>query len=483
MRLVEVRLRIPIVLVLSAVVVGRWDVIRNYWDRLTHAALGRSAVPRPVSNNTEFFCPMDPGVVSNWPGKCGICNMDLVRRKRGEALALPDGVVARMQISPYRVQLAGIKTAPLRYEPLARSYRAAGIVRREQGALVVPLEVPPRHAAWLGRCDDVKVECSDAALARPGTGRLQFHDRPSGQGVGGVSATVSINESTGGLAPGMIVDVICRVPLARLEPFSSMPTGPPPLKPGEPRRLYACPEHPDLLEIQPGLCTVEGNDLESRPIAEHQRIRWWCPMHPTVTSDHPGEKCRECDGMTLRPRALSFQPPGKVLAVPDSAVVDTGLRTVAFVETMPGMFDGVEVVLGPRCGDSYPVVKGVEADQRVAVSGAFLLDAETRLNPSLASTYFGAGGRGQAALPDGPPAVADSPDDLASLARLAPEDRRLAQRQKICPVTRKPLGSMGTPLRVVVAGRVVFLCCSGCRKAFDADPARYRAGIAAEPQP
>jgi len=55
---------------------------------------------------------------------------------------------------------------------------------------------------------------------------------------------------------------------------------------------------------------------------------------------------------------------------------------------MPGTFDGVEVVLGPRCGDWYPVVKGLEAGQRVAVSGAFLLDAETRLNPSLASSYF-----------------------------------------------------------------------------------------------
>ena len=97
--------------------------------------------------------------------------------------------------------------------------------------------------------------------------------------------------------------------------------------------------------------------------------------------------------MILKPRVLSFQPPGKVLTVPESAVIDTGSRTVVFIETMPGMFDGVEVVLGPRCGDCYPVVKGLEAGQRVAVAGAFLLDAETRLNPSLASSYFGAAGR------------------------------------------------------------------------------------------
>jgi len=99
-----------------------------------------------------------------------------------------------------------------------------------------------------------------------------------------------------GLLPGMIVDVTCQVPVAGLEPFRSMPTDPPPLKPGEPRRLYTCPEHPDLVGTQPGRCTRDGNDLEARPLADAQRIRWWCPMHPAVTADHPGERCQECAG-------------------------------------------------------------------------------------------------------------------------------------------------------------------------------------------
>ena len=51
--------------------------------------------------------------------------------------------------------------------------------------------------------------------------------------------------------------------------------------------------------------------------------------------------------MVLKPRVISYAPAGQVLAVPVSAVVDAGARKVVFVETMPGMFDGVEVVLGP----------------------------------------------------------------------------------------------------------------------------------------
>ncbi len=483
LRLVEVRLRIPLVLIISALVVGRWDTLRTYWDRLSHVAHEQYSATSPVSTDTEYFCPMDPGVVSNWPGKCGICNMDLVRRKRGEAVALPDGVVARMQISPYRVQLAGIETAPVRYEPLARSFRAAGIVRREGKALVVPLEIPPRHRSWLENCTDVTVQCADASPARPCAGRLRFHDRPAEQGGEGVSTLVEILHPPGGIVPGVIADVTCRVPVSQLEPFRSLPTDPPPLKPGEPRQLYTCPEHPDNLETRPGRCPVEGNDLMPQPILETQRIRWWCPMHPAVTADQPGKRCRECGGMILKPRVLSYQPPGKVLAVPDSAVVDTGLRKVVFVETMPGMFDGVEVVLGPRCGDSYPVVRGLEPDRKVAVSGAFLLDAETRLNPSLASSYFGAGESNRAAAASSSMTVAATSVDNSPLSKLAPADRLLAQKQRICPVTRKALGSMGTPVRVVVAGRVVFLCCSGCQDALEGNPTRYLAVLDAKPGP
>lgn len=187
--------------------------------------------------------------------------------------------------------------------------------------------------------------------------------------------------------------------------------------------------------------------------------------------------------MVLKPRVLSYQPPGKVLAVPESAVVDTGLRKVVFIETMPGMFDGVEVVLGPRCGDAYPVVRGLEPDQKVAVSGAFLLDAETRLNPSLAFSYFGAGKTDRSAVVPSTVTVAAPCANDTPLSKLAPVDRLLAQKQNICPVTRKALGSMGPPVRVVVANRVVFLCCSGCQNALEANPARYLAVLDAKPGP
>ena len=44
--------------------------------------------------------------------------MTLVRRQKGEMTPLPDGVVARVQLSPYRIQLAGIRTSTVEYRRL-----------------------------------------------------------------------------------------------------------------------------------------------------------------------------------------------------------------------------------------------------------------------------------------------------------------------------------------------------------------------------
>jgi hypothetical protein len=128
------------------------------------------------------------------------------------------------------------------------------------------------------------------------------------------------------------------------------------------------------------------------------------------------------------------------------------------------MFDALEITVGPRCGDFYPVLRGVTAGQRVAATGAFLLDAEMWLNHGLAAAYFGATRGAGAPAQATPPATPGSP---------SAEDRLLAAKQKICPVTGEPLDSMGGPVRLVMEGRTVFVCCKGCEEPLRKDPAKY----------
>ena len=89
--------------------------------------------------------------------------------------------------------------------------------------------------------------------------------------------------------------------------------------------------------------------------------------------------------------------------MPEQAVVDTGAKKVVYVERQAGLFEGVEVELGPRQDDFYPVLKGLKAGDLVAAAGGFLVDAETRLNPAAASTYFGASGGPQSGSGSPPP--------------------------------------------------------------------------------
>lgn len=80
-----------------------------------------------------------------------------------------------------------------------------------------------------------------------------------------------------------------------------------------------------------------------------------------------------------------------------------------------------------------------------------------------------------------PEANADEAVAIAkALAELSSADRSLAERQRACPVTDMPLGSMGTPIKVSVSGRPVFICCEGCRDRLLAEPVKYLAKLPQE---
>jgi Cu(I)/Ag(I) efflux system membrane fusion protein len=173
-----------------------------------------------------------------------------------------------------------------------------------------------------------------------------------------------------------------------------------------------------------------------------------------------------------------------VLAVPEMSVIDTGNQKIVYVERAPGLFEGIEVKLGPKSGGFYSVVEGLLPGDRVAAAGAFLIDAETRLNPAASAAYFGASDKPTSGSPNSSQRAEEntsaetserrvlSAEELAELAQLPPTDRRLAEQQVLCPIADQPLGSMGVPQRLELDGEVVFLCCKSCEGKAKEDPKR-----------
>ena len=65
-----------------------------------------------------------------------------------------------------------------------------------------------------------------------------------------------------------------------------------------------------------------------------------------------------------------------------------------------------------------------------------------------------------------------------NLSKLAPEDRKLAEAQKRCPIqTDNPLGSMGVPVKLTLKGQTVFVCCKECADKAKADPDKTLATV------
>ena len=70
-----------------------------------------------------------------------------------------------------------------------------------------------------------------------------------------------------------------------------------------------------------------------------------------------------------------------------------------------------------------------------------------------------------------------SDEDIAEIKKLPAADQAGALAQKVCPISHDNLGGMGPPIKVEADGKVAYLCCAGCKKAFEKDPKAALAAI------
>ena len=65
----------------------------------------------------------------------------------------------------------------------------------------------------------------------------------------------------------------------------------------------------------------------------------------------------------------------------------------------------------------------------------------------------------------------------AERAKLSPEDRALVEAQEWCVESNERLGEMGPPIKLMVKGQPVFVCCDGCKKDALKDPDKTLAKV------
>ncbi len=139
-------------------------------------------------------------------------------------------------------------------------------------------------------------------------------------------------------------------------------------------------------------------DGKGRVIDDYLAGKWISPMHPEIVKNGPGT-CDICGMDLVRAESLGYAGTSTSsndapLLIPASAPMITGKRAIVYVE-IPNddgpLYEGREVLLGPRAGDYYVVKEGIEEGELVVTSGAFKIDSELQIQakPSMMSPEGG----------------------------------------------------------------------------------------------
>jgi len=535
LKTLQARLRFVVILIAIGGLIAYWDTFNAYYEKWTRPA-GQAQAASP---DVEYFCPMHPYIVRDKPGeKCPICHMDLAKRKKGtgEPQALPAGTVSRVQLTPYRVVLAGVQTTEVQYQPLFKEINTYGSVefdetREAQIAARQKARIEKLYVNFTGQMvekgekladldirytPELTVSLQDLLRARQAGNReqeesarkrLRLWDIGEKQideffGTGKINTKLTIYSPIRGHVikkyqrEGNFVDE--GTPLYDVADLSTVwieaqvyEADQAFLQLNQPVRAttLSLPNRefdgkvgfifPHLDENTRTL----GVRLEM-PNADHKlRPGMYASVRIRVLPEQIDQFAKAFAKDDERHKQLREN---RMLAVPDTAVIDTGRIKVVYREAFPNTYEGVAVQLGPRMAlaDShialYPVLSGLNPGDRIVTSGSFLIDAETRLNPEAGSIYFGGSSSHGAASVR--PSTPESPDTLdkkaeGALAKLSAQDRLLAEVQRFCPITDNRLGSMGVPVKLTLSGEPIFVCCDACVDEAKANAVRVLAKV------
>jgi membrane fusion protein, copper/silver efflux system len=445
------RLRFVAILLVIGLIITQWDKLIAYYEKWT-----RPANATAVGGGAfEWFCPMHPSVVRDNPkDKCPICFMPLSKRKKGEggpAEALPAGIISRVQLSPYRVVLAGVSTWRVDYIPLTREIVAPGLVEfNERGQKSVPARVSGRIDKLLVNAtgqfverDQVLAEIYSPDLlvtvqnlltaqkannadllrdARTRLDRLGIDDKQINEILKSGQATthLKIRSPIGGhviqkyvregqyVQEGMALYDVADLAKVWIQAQ---------IYEDDIALLPAAQEHPEMREGEKRAVVATTRAFPNEEF--HGTLSFIYPhvdqSNRTLTVrfeiDNPQHKLRPGGTATVRllvsPQQIASLAvvgmsdeqkdqleKGYLAAVPAGAVIDTGDQKIVYRQASPGVFEGVRVTLGPKMIDPsgvvfLPVLSGLAVGDQIVTSGSFLVDAETRLNPAAGSIYFG----------------------------------------------------------------------------------------------
>jgi RND family efflux transporter MFP subunit len=398
-----------------------------------HSADGAAAEPATHAQHpaaaarkkkTIFRSTMNPNEMSDRPGKDSM-GMDMVPEEideppAGGATAV-DGRVA-VKVSTEKRQLIGVRTAPVEKAAFTRTIRTVGRVTYDETRL---RNVFAKISGWVERLyanntgqlvkegepllsiysPELVSSAQEYLLARRGRERLAASDLAGDSGERLVASArrrlllfdltpqqIATLEKTGEAPKTMTLHapisghIITRNVTQgdRIEPGTKL------LEIAELSRIWVLADvyEYELPFIHVGqVATMTLSYLPTRTFEGRINL-----IYPTLSETTRTVKARlefPNPDFTLKPEMYAqveiHSDLGERLTVPESAVISTGTRDIAFVDRGEGYFEPRELKLGIRLPDRFEVIDGLAEGEPVLISGNFLVDSESKLKAALAA--------------------------------------------------------------------------------------------------
>jgi Cu(I)/Ag(I) efflux system membrane fusion protein len=333
-----------------------------------------------------------------------------------------------VELTPERIQLSGIRTAPAKREPLRSVVRASGVISPSERGMA---QINIRFAGWIQKLRvsetgrQVRKGEILATIYSPDVLRAQQEL---------ITARGWAQGSPAGAAHGLPVGNLTEDARRRLELLGVADTEIAEIeRAGQPVRdmpvrspVAGTVIRKDAVEgayVQPGsilytvadLSTVwvvaEVSESDVRRVRVGQAARLELPAYPgqtfvgKVSFVYP---MLDAQTRTLRLRVelrnpkqllrpgmygtiLLELPASEGLVVPSEAVVDTGEVQYVFVAKPGGRFEPRQVKVGARADGRAEILDGLRADEVVVTTANFLIDSESRLRAAVAGHPAAAG--------------------------------------------------------------------------------------------